>query len=161
MGRGMTEMKTRTLGYRVLLLIAILATVIPVVKANQAGSMHTIWSFQLPGNINGGCSWQPDLWIETEQGDVLTGVVTSNSSVSTAILNNTEYQAFNSKQVPCSNFASMGFVNSGPTTHYSIHWTAPYTAESMADRYYVVVLNAGSKAANVTINLLLNAGTIG
>ncbi len=154
-------MNTRNLGYGVLLVIAIWAAVIPAAEANQAGSMHTIWNVQLPGNINGGCSWQSDLWIETEQGSVLTGVVMSNSSVSTAILNNTEYQAFNGKQVPCSNFARMGFVNSGQTTLYSINWTAPYTALSPADRYYVVVLNAGSKAANVTINLVLNAGTIG
>jgi len=160
MGRGTIEMNTRTLAFGVLLLIAIWA-VIPAVEANRTGSMQTILNFQLPGNTNGGCSWQPDLWIETEKGSVLTGVVTSNSSVSTAILNNTEYQAFNGKQVSCSNFASMGFVNSGPTTLYSINWTAPYTALTPADRYYVVVLNTGSKEANVTANLVLNAGTIG
>ncbi|MGO9644178.1 MAG: hypothetical protein ACLPY5_05470 [Candidatus Bathyarchaeia archaeon] len=138
-------MKTRSLVFGVLLLVAALVTVIPVRADNLATQ------FALPSSTGSACNQQA-YTLPMYQGGGVSGTVVSTGPIYISIISNAQYQGLANDQNACNDVTTMGFLDSGSTSNYAVAFTAPYTATAGAP-FYISFVNLGSSDVIVTVNL--------
>jgi len=140
-------MKRRVVGYGTLLLVAILASVTPMVRA-QISYEGITETFTVPGCVNGTCQSQAFKLVML-QGAALTGTISADHKIMIFIMSNKDHQKMMNGVVP-SNPCCGG--TQSPVTSQTLDWFAPYTSTVDAP-FWLTIVNMSDSTATVSISI--------